>query len=79
MIHLKARCYEQEGNYINSLVCYNQLIKLKGKTSEYYLERGILYHRVGYFKEAKEDLVMFGVLNPQAERDIKSKILSERS
>jgi hypothetical protein len=37
MVYLKARCYEQLGNYVNSIVCYNQLIKLKPKISEYYL------------------------------------------
>jgi len=52
-IYLKAKSYENIGNYINSIICFNQLIKIRPKISEYYLERGILYHRVGYYKESK--------------------------
>lgn len=52
-VYLKAKSYEKIDNYINSIVCYNQLIKIKPKISEYFLERGILYHRIGYYKEAK--------------------------
>ena len=50
LLHLKALCYEALGNYINSIICYNQLIKLKPKISEYFLERALLYHRIGYYK-----------------------------
>jgi tetratricopeptide (TPR) repeat protein len=50
LIHMKARCYEWQHNYINSIVCYNQLLKMKPKVAEYYLQRGILYHRIGYYK-----------------------------
>jgi len=32
---------------------------------------------VGYYKEAKEDFVMFGLLRPDAEQMIKEKVLSE--
>jgi hypothetical protein len=34
---------------------------------------------VGYYKEAREDLVMFGVLRPDAEAVIKERILGESS
>jgi hypothetical protein len=55
------------------------LIKIKPKISDYYLERGLVYHRIGYYKESKEDFVTFGILKPEAEQFIKDKILSEQN
>lgn len=36
-IYLKAKSYEEMGNYVNSAICFTQLIKMKPKISEYYL------------------------------------------
>jgi len=36
-VFLQARSYEKLGNFINSIVCYNQLIKMKPKVAELYL------------------------------------------
>jgi tetratricopeptide (TPR) repeat protein len=78
-IYLKAKSWEQIGNYVNSVICFNQLIKMKPNISEYYLERGIIYHRIGYYKEAKEDFVTFGILKPNAQQYIKEKVLCEKN
>lgn len=32
-VFLSARCYEKLGNFINSIVCYNQIIKMKPKVA----------------------------------------------
>jgi hypothetical protein len=34
---------------------------------------------VGYYREAKEDFVMFGLLRPDAQQFIKEKILAEQN
>lgn len=47
-VFLQARCYEKLGNFINSIVCYNQLIKMKPKVAELYLERAMIYDKIGY-------------------------------
>lgn len=36
-VFLQARCYQKLGNFINSIVCYNQLIKMTPKIAEFYL------------------------------------------
>lgn len=36
-VYLKAKSYEEIGNYASSIICFNQLIKIKPKISEYYL------------------------------------------
>ena len=61
-VFLQARCYEKIGNYVNSIVCYNQVIKIRPKVPELYLERAMIYDKIGYPKEAKEDYCYFGVL-----------------
>ena len=52
-VYLKAKCYFEMGNFSNSIVCYNQLIRIKPKIAEYYLERAVLYDKLGYEKECK--------------------------
>ena len=36
-VYLKSKSYEEIGNYVNSIICFNQLIKIKPNISEYYL------------------------------------------
>jgi len=52
---------------------------MRPNITDYYLERGILYHRLGYYPQAKEDFVAFGVMRPDAQMVLKEKILSEKS
>jgi tetratricopeptide (TPR) repeat protein len=47
-LYLQAKCYEKLGNFVKSIVCYNQLIKIKPKVAELFLERAIIYDKIGY-------------------------------
>jgi regulator of sirC expression with transglutaminase-like and TPR domain len=67
------------GELINSAVCWGQLLKVKPTTGEYYLQRGLIYERIGYFAEAKQDFVAFATYCPEAHDVLRDKILSEKN
>lgn len=56
-VYLQARCYEKLGNFVNCVVCYNQVIKMRPKVAELYLERAMVYDKIGYPMEAKQDYI----------------------
>ena len=47
-VYLQAKSYQKLGNHINSIVCFNQVIKMKPKVAELYLERAMIYDKIGY-------------------------------
>lgn len=50
---------------------------MKPKMAEFYLERGIIYDKIGYPKEAREDYLQFGALEPLARNLLRDKIIGE--
>jgi hypothetical protein len=36
-VYLQARSYEKLGNFVNSIVCYNQVIKMQPNIGQLYL------------------------------------------
>lgn len=78
-LFLQARSYDQLGNFVNSIVCYNQLIKLRPNVGEFRLERALLYDKMGYPEEAKLDYWSLGAICSSVEEYLREKILAEAS
>lgn len=78
-LHIQAQCYDKIGNFINSVVCYNQVLKIKPKVAELYLERALIYDKIGYPMEAKQDYLQFGLLEPGARELLREKILGQKN